>query len=81
MYIDNSLDEFPSIVQDEETMDSVYENNEENSNLGEVFSTEKSEQGRIPAILGVQKKTYIYTECVKQSWTILKLLSVSQNSA
>ncbi|XP_028418962.1 secreted acidic protein 1A-like [Dendronephthya gigantea] len=46
MFNDNSLDEFPSIGQnEEETMDSVY-TNEENSNqsLDQVFNTEKSER-------------------------------------
>lgn len=47
MYMDNSLDEFPNSVRDEETMDSVYGNGE-NSNLScDVFTTEKSEQGKL----------------------------------
>lgn len=52
MFNENSLDEFPSIGQNEETMDSVY-TNEENSNqsLDQVFSAEKSERGKSMQIL------------------------------
>ena len=47
MFNENSLDEFPISVQNEETMDSVYAN-EDNSNQScdQVFSSEKSERGK-----------------------------------
>ena len=48
MFNENSLDEFPSSLHNEETMDSVYTNDDiSNQSSDQVFSAEKSERGEI----------------------------------
>lgn len=52
MFNENSLDEFPSSLHNEETMDSVYRNDDiSNQSCDKVFSAEKSERGKIFLLL------------------------------